>query len=58
MRKLLSAAVMTAGIISLSEGYELENISIYSAYGSYTDIKQITSPSEIITGKEIEEKSL
>ncbi|ACO03932.1 MAG TPA: TonB-dependent receptor [Persephonella sp.] len=56
MRKLLSAAVMTAGIISLSEGYELENISIYSAYGSYTDIKQITSPSEIITGKEIEEK--
>ncbi len=52
MKNILLSVVLTAPVFA----YQLDSITVESGYGTKTSQKLITSPSEVITEKEIEER--
>ncbi|SNZ11783.1 vitamin B12 transporter [Persephonella hydrogeniphila] len=52
MKKLFLAALLTFPAF----GYQIEGISVESGYGTESLLSEITSPADLITDKEIEEK--
>ncbi|WP_457640327.1 TonB-dependent receptor plug domain-containing protein [Persephonella sp.] len=56
MKKSLTAILSLSFLSTFSYGYELDKVNIYSAYGTNSSIHETTSPVEVITDKEIEEK--